>query len=60
MRVSLSTYGSREDVESMVGLAVQIGALGAEARVWVPSDPPPHAAELVAAQLDTVAAAAEK
>jgi vancomycin aglycone glucosyltransferase len=42
MRVSLSTYGSRGDVEPMVGLAVQPGALGAEARV----DAPPDLAEL--------------
>ena len=42
MRVLLSTYGSRGDAEPMVGLAVQLRALGA--------------AELVAAQFDTVAA----
>lgn len=30
MRVLLSTYGSRGDVEPMMGLAVQLGALGAE------------------------------
>jgi UDP:flavonoid glycosyltransferase YjiC (YdhE family) len=30
MRVSLSTYGSRGDVEPMMGLAVQLPALGAE------------------------------
>jgi UDP:flavonoid glycosyltransferase YjiC (YdhE family) len=30
MRVLLSTYGSRGDVETMVGLAVQLRALGAE------------------------------
>jgi vancomycin aglycone glucosyltransferase len=33
MRVLLSTYGSRGDVEPMVGLAVQSRALGAEMRV---------------------------
>ena len=33
MRVLLSTYGSRGDVEPMVGLAVQLRALGAEMRV---------------------------
>jgi hypothetical protein len=33
MRVLLSTYGSRGGVEPMVGLAVQLGALGAEVRV---------------------------
>jgi vancomycin aglycone glucosyltransferase len=31
----LSTYGSRGDVEPMVGLAVQSRALGAEVRVCV-------------------------
>jgi hypothetical protein len=30
MRVLLSTYGSRADVEPMVGLAVQLRALGAD------------------------------
>jgi UDP:flavonoid glycosyltransferase YjiC (YdhE family) len=30
MRVLLSTYGSRGDVEPMVGLAAQLRALGAE------------------------------
>ena len=29
MRVLLSTYGSRGDVEPIMGLAVQLGALGA-------------------------------
>jgi vancomycin aglycone glucosyltransferase len=28
MRVLLSTYGSRGDVEPMMGLAVQLGAAG--------------------------------
>jgi vancomycin aglycone glucosyltransferase len=93
MRVLLSTYGSRGDVEPMVGLAVQLRALGAEvpvcappdfaellARVGVPQVPlgqpvrplvtgatppsaadlPRRAAELVAAQFDTVAAVAEE
>jgi vancomycin aglycone glucosyltransferase len=94
MWVLLSTYGSRGDVEPMVGLAVQLGALGAEVRVCAPpdfagllagvgvplvpigqpvrppvtgatpsaaaADLPPRAAELVAAQFDTVAAAAEE
>jgi vancomycin aglycone glucosyltransferase len=91
MRVLLSTYGSRRDAEPMVGLAVQLRALGAEmpvcarpdfaellARVGVPmvpvgqpvhpmmhgatppaADLPRRAAELVAAQFDTVAAVAE-
>jgi vancomycin aglycone glucosyltransferase len=33
MRVLLSTYGSRGDVEPMVGLAVRLRALDAEVRV---------------------------
>jgi vancomycin aglycone glucosyltransferase len=36
MRVLLSRYGSRGDVEPMVGLAVQLWALGAEVRVCAP------------------------
>jgi vancomycin aglycone glucosyltransferase len=92
MRVLMSTYRSRGDVEPMVGLAVKLRALGAKvpvcahpdfaellARVGVPLAPvgqpvrplvtgatSPSAAdlrrragELVAAQFDTVAAAAE-
>ena len=38
MRALLSTYGSRGDVEPMVGLAVQLRALGAEVRVCAPPD----------------------
>ena len=38
MRVSLSTYGSRGNVEPMVGLTVQLGALGAKVRVCAPPD----------------------
>jgi vancomycin aglycone glucosyltransferase len=38
MRVVLSTYGSRGDVEPITGLAVQLQALGAEARVCAPPD----------------------
>jgi vancomycin aglycone glucosyltransferase len=92
MRVLLSPYGSRGDLEPMVGLAVRSRALGAEvrrcappdfaellARVGAPlvpvgqpvrpmvhgatppsaADLPRRAAELVAAQFDTVAVAAE-
>ena len=84
MRVLLSTYGSRGDVEPMVGLGAEVRVCAppdfAEllARVGVPLVPvgqpvrpmvygatPPsadlsrRAAELVAAQFDTVAAAAE-
>jgi vancomycin aglycone glucosyltransferase len=92
MRVLLSTYGSRGDVEPMVGLAVRLRAFGAEVRVCAPpdcaerlaevgvplvpvgqpvrplvtgarspsaADVPQRAAELIAAQFDTVTAAAE-
>lgn len=38
MRVVLSTYGSRGDVEPMVGLAVRLRELGAEVRVCAPPD----------------------
>lgn len=38
MRVLLSTYGSRGDVEPMVRLAVRLRALGAEVRVRTPPD----------------------
>ncbi|MFF3325020.1 glycosyltransferase [Streptomyces sp. NPDC002889] len=38
MRVLLTTYGSRGDVEPVVGLAVQLRALGAEVRVCAPPD----------------------
>ena len=44
MRVSLSTYGSRADVEPMAGLAVPLRILGAEVRVGAP----PDCAELLA------------
>ncbi len=62
MRVLLSTYGSRGDVEPMVGLAARLRALGAEVRVCAPpdfADLPRRAAELVAAKFDTVSAVAE-
>jgi vancomycin aglycone glucosyltransferase len=38
MRVLLSMYGSRGDVEPMVRLAVHSRALGAEVRVYAPPD----------------------
>ena len=38
MRVVLSTYGSRGDVEPMVGFAVRLRGLGAEVRVCAPPD----------------------
>ena len=92
MRVLLSTWGSRGDVEPMAGLAVQLREQGAEVRVCAPpdfadqlaridvpmvaagqsvralvhgaipasaADAPRVAAELVASQFDTVAAATD-
>ncbi|MFD8782119.1 glycosyltransferase [Kitasatospora sp. NPDC059599] len=38
MRVVLSTYGSRGDVEPLAGLAVHLRALGARVRVCAPPD----------------------
>jgi vancomycin aglycone glucosyltransferase len=38
MRVLLSMYGSRADVEPMVGLAVRLRALGAQVRGCAPPD----------------------
>ena len=38
MRVLLSTYGSRGDVEPMAALAVQLQGLGAQVRVCAPPD----------------------
>jgi len=38
VRVLLSTYGGRGDVEPLVGLAVRLRALGADARVCAPPD----------------------
>lgn len=38
MRVLLSTYGSRGDVEPLVGLAVRLRELGARVRVCAPPD----------------------
>ncbi len=38
MRVLLPTYGSRGDAEPMARLAVQLGALGGEARACAPPD----------------------
>ncbi|WP_253809196.1 glycosyltransferase [Nocardia amikacinitolerans] len=38
MRVVLSTFGSRGDVEPLVGLAVRLRELGAEVRVCAPPD----------------------
>ena len=38
MRILLSTYGSRGDVEPVVALGTRLQALGAEVRVSVPGD----------------------
>ena len=38
MRVLLSTYESHGDLEPIVGLAVQLRALGAEVRMCAPPD----------------------
>ena len=38
MRVLVTTYGSRGDVEPIVGLAVHLRALGAEVRMCAPPD----------------------
>ena len=38
MRVLLSTYGGRGDVEPLVGLAVRLRELGAQVRVCAPPD----------------------
>lgn len=38
MRILLSTYGTRGDVEPLVALAVQLRALGAEVRMCTPPD----------------------
>ena len=38
MRVLLSTWGSRGDVEPLAGLAVRLRELGAQARVCAPPD----------------------
>ena len=38
MRVVLSAYGARGDVEPVVGLAVRLRALGAQVRVCAPPD----------------------
>lgn len=95
MRVCLSTYGSRGDVQPLVALAVQLQAFGAQVRVCAPPDEefaelmarvgvplapafspvrelakdrlnrkvrtdlPRVAAQIMAAQFDSIAAAAE-
>jgi UDP:flavonoid glycosyltransferase YjiC (YdhE family) len=58
MRVLLSTYGSRGDVEPMVGLAVRLWALGAEVRVCAPPDCAERLAEVGAIRTDEAAVAA--
>jgi vancomycin aglycone glucosyltransferase len=46
MRVLLSTYGGRGDVEPLVGLAVRLRELGAEVQMCVPVDRAERPAEL--------------
>jgi vancomycin aglycone glucosyltransferase len=46
MRVLLSTYGSRGDVEPMVGLAVGLRALGAQVRICASPDSAERLAEV--------------
>ena len=46
MRVLLSAYGTRGDVEPTVGLALQPRALGAEVRVSAPPDCAEQLAEM--------------
>jgi vancomycin aglycone glucosyltransferase len=61
MRVLLSAYGARGDVEPTVELGVLPWTLGADARTPAPpsADLPRRATELVAAEFDTVAAVTE-
>ena len=59
MRVLLLTYDSRGGVEPLLGLEVGLRALGSEVRMRAPPDCAERVAEVIAAQLDTVAAAAE-
>ena len=47
MRVLLSAYGPRGDVEQVVGLAVRLRALGAEVQVRAPPDCAERLAEVV-------------
>jgi UDP:flavonoid glycosyltransferase YjiC (YdhE family) len=49
MRVLLSTYGSRGDVEPMVGLAVQLRAFGAKVRVCAPPNFAPEGRDALVA-----------
>jgi vancomycin aglycone glucosyltransferase len=55
MGVLLTTYGSRRDVEPLVGLATQLRALGAELRMCAPPDK--EFAELLAGVGDAVSRA---
>jgi vancomycin aglycone glucosyltransferase len=58
MRVLLSTYGSRADVEPLVGLAVRLRALGAEVRVCAPPDCAERLAEVCTIRTDGATVAA--
>ncbi|MGZ5393279.1 MAG: glycosyltransferase, partial [Mycobacterium sp.] len=46
MRVLLSTWGSRGDVEPMLGLAVQLRAQGVDVRMCAPPDFAEHVARI--------------
>ena len=59
MRVSLTTYGSREDVQPLVPIGQPVRPPVTEATPPSAADLPRRAAELVAAQFDTVPEAAE-
>jgi UDP:flavonoid glycosyltransferase YjiC (YdhE family) len=56
--VLLSTDGGRGDVEPLVGLAVRLRALGAEARVCAPPDCAERLAEVGAIRTDLATVAA--
>jgi UDP:flavonoid glycosyltransferase YjiC (YdhE family) len=56
--VLLSTDGGRGDVEPLVGLAVRLRALGAEARVCAPPDCAERLAEVGAIRTDGATVAA--
>jgi vancomycin aglycone glucosyltransferase len=58
VRVLLSTDGGRGDVEPLVGLAVRLRALGAEARVCAPPDCAERLAEVGAIRTDLATVAA--
>ena len=58
MRVLLSTYEARGDVEPLVGLAVRLRALGAEMRGCAPPDCAARRAEVGSIDTDGATVAA--